>query len=107
MGADRARFLGYRSLLAVELVLAGLVPAGVAAAGRAGQVTVMTQNLYLGTGLNDAFTATSWSQLAAAGSQDWANVLASDFPARAGALADQIGRVRPDVVGLQEVTLWR
>ena len=67
----------------------------------------MTQNLYVGPPLNDAFAASSWEELVAAGSQAWANLLASDFPTRAGALADEIAEARPDVVGLQEVTLWR
>lgn len=107
MGSDRTRSVRYRSLLAVELLLAALVPAGVALAGSDAQVTVMTQNLYLGTGLTDAFTATSGTQLTAAATHDWANVLTTDFPARAAALAEEIARARPDVVGLQEVTLWR
>lgn len=31
---------------------------------------------------------------------------ATDFPERAGAIADQIARHDPEVVGLQEVALW-
>src|SRR4051794_21400025 len=71
------------------------------------QITVMTQNMYVGTGLTDTFEVSSWSGLVAAVSQDWANLLANDIPTRAGALADEIARVRPEVVGLQEVSLWR
>jgi endonuclease/exonuclease/phosphatase family metal-dependent hydrolase len=67
----------------------------------------MTQNLYLGTGLQDAFAASSWSELETAGSHAWATVLATDFPTRAAALAADVVRARPDVVALQEVTLWR
>jgi endonuclease/exonuclease/phosphatase family metal-dependent hydrolase len=107
MTSDRAHRLRYRLVLAVEPVLAALLPSCAAAAGGDAQITVMTQNLYVGTPLNDAFGASSWPELVAAGSQAWANLLASDFPTRAGALADDIARVRPDVVGLQEVTLWR
>jgi endonuclease/exonuclease/phosphatase family metal-dependent hydrolase len=88
-------------------VLAALLPSCAAAAGEDVQITVMTQNLYVGTPLNAAFAATSWPELVAAGGQAWANLLASDFPTRAGALADEITKARPDVVGLQEVTLWR
>lgn len=107
MGSVRTRSSRYRVLLAAELLLIALVPAGVAAAGGGAQVTVMTQNLYLGTGLTDAFTATSAPQLTAAATRDWAQVLTTDFPARAAALADEIAAARPDVVGLQEVSLWR
>jgi endonuclease/exonuclease/phosphatase family metal-dependent hydrolase len=71
------------------------------------QITVMTRNLYVGTGVGGVFGASSSSELLAAGSRAWADLLASDFPTRAGALADEIARSRPDVVGLQEVTLWR
>src|SRR5690348_2141680 len=96
-----------RSLLAVVPVLAATLSACVAAAGGGAQITVMTQNLYLGSALNGAFAASSWSQLAAAGSSVWTTVLANDFPTRAGVVADEIVQARPDVVGLQEVTLWR
>lgn len=103
MGAAAARVL-----LAVELVLVALIPAGVATAGGDPHVTVMTQNLFNGgNGLGEVFTASSPSALADGGSSTWAGLLATDFPARAAALADEIARIRPDVVGLQEVTLWR
>jgi endonuclease/exonuclease/phosphatase family metal-dependent hydrolase len=101
MGSDRGR-----ALLIGALLLA-LLSSCVAAVAGGTPVTVMTQNLYLGTGLGDAFAATSWPGLAAAGSHDWARVLAADFLTRAGVLADEIVRARPDVVALQEVSLWR
>jgi endonuclease/exonuclease/phosphatase family metal-dependent hydrolase len=107
MSSDPPRRLRSRSLLVVLTVLAGVLAPGAAVAPGARQITVMTQNLYVGTGLTDTFAASSWPELVAAGSQDWANVLANDVRARAGALADEIARVRPEVVGLQEVSLWR
>ena len=67
----------------------------------------MTRNLYLGSGLNNLAGVSGPAELATAVSEDWANVLATDFRTRAAALAEEIGQVRPDVVGLQEVTLWR
>jgi endonuclease/exonuclease/phosphatase family metal-dependent hydrolase len=113
MTSDHARSLVYRSLLAVGSMLAATLTACVAVAREDPQVrenvqiTVMTRNLYVGTGVGDVFRASSWSELVAAGSRAWATLLASDFPARAGALADEIAQAGPDVVGLQEVTLWR
>jgi endonuclease/exonuclease/phosphatase family metal-dependent hydrolase len=71
------------------------------------EITVMTQNLYLGAALGGVFAASSWPEFVAAGDSGWADLLANDFPARAEALADEISRMRPDVVGLQEVALWR
>src|SRR4051794_14566753 len=110
MTSDQARRPRLRSLLAVGSVLAALLPSCTAAAVQEGgdtRITVMTQNLYVGTPLNDAFGASTWPELVAAGSHAWANLLASDFPTRAAALADEMAGARPDVVGLQEVTLWR
>lgn len=71
------------------------------------KVTVMTRNLYLGTGLTDIVTATTFQQFVEAVTQARANVIATDFPARAEALADEIAENGPDLVGLQEVSLWR
>jgi len=106
----------HRTALAVVPVLAAaltactavLVPACSPAVPRDDvQITVMTQNLYVGTGVGEVFAATSEAELVAAGSRAWEALLATDFPTRAGALADEIEQARPDVVGLQEVTLWR
>jgi endonuclease/exonuclease/phosphatase family metal-dependent hydrolase len=71
------------------------------------QVTVMTQNLYLGTDLNPIFGAPSLPALFAAVGAGWAQVQSNDFPARAQAIADEIAASNPDLVGLQEATLYR
>ena len=71
------------------------------------QVTVMTQNLYLGTDLGPIFAAPNLPALFAAVGAGWNQVQANDFPARAQALADQIAAASPDLVGLQEATLFR
>jgi endonuclease/exonuclease/phosphatase family metal-dependent hydrolase len=71
------------------------------------QVTVMTQNLYLGTDLNPIFGAPNLPALFAAVGAGWAQVQANDFPARAEAIADEISAAQPDLVGLQEAELYR
>lgn len=71
------------------------------------QVTVMAQNLYLGTDLNPIFGAPSLPALFAAVGTGWLQVQANDFPARAQAIADQIAAAKPDLVGLQEAELYR
>ena len=71
------------------------------------QVTVMTQNLYLGTDLNPIFGAQSLPALLGAVGAGWAQVQANDFPARAQAIADEIAAAKPDLVGLQEAELYR
>jgi hypothetical protein len=114
--AGRERAAGaprHRTLVAVGAVLVATLSACTAGAredrqgGADRQLTVMTRNLYLGTGLSDAYGATSWPELVAAGSNDWTDLLRNDAPARMGAIADEIARARPDAVGLQEVALWR
>jgi endonuclease/exonuclease/phosphatase family metal-dependent hydrolase len=111
MVAPRTSSTRSRWVLAILLVvLAALLPPSAASAGdRDGgpTLTVMTRNLYLGTGLNNTVTATTPEQLVEAVTDDWAHVVATDFPTRAGALAAEVGQTRPDVIGLQEVTLWR
>jgi endonuclease/exonuclease/phosphatase family metal-dependent hydrolase len=93
---------------AVLAVLAALVSPGIATAAQGGpKLTVMTRNLYLGSGLTNLLAARSPLELAQAATQDWANVVATNFPVRARALAGEIAGAHADVVGLQEVTLWR
>ena len=84
------------------------MPAGTAAGTAGGpELTVMTRNLYLGTGLDNTVTATTPGALVAAATQDWLNVVANDFPTRTRALAEEIVQAQPDVLALQEVSLWR
>jgi hypothetical protein len=84
--------------------------AGQAAEGKAAEggppVTVMTRNLYLGSELGSLFAAQNQEQLVGATSQIWANMIASDFPARAEVLAAEVAEHRPLLIGLQEVSRW-
>ena len=66
----------------------------------------MTQNLYLGSSLAPALTATSPTAFVAAVAQIYTTVQYTNFPARAEAIADEIDANHPDLVGLQEVTNW-
>jgi hypothetical protein len=88
----------------------GKATPGEAAAGTAAQggppVTVMTRNLYLGSELGSLFEAQSEAQLVGAATQIWANMRASDFPARAEVLAAEVAEHRPLLIGLQEVSRW-
>src|ERR1051325_11542242 len=101
----------FKTLLAVAATALLAVPVARAeqphpfAADR--QVTVNTQNLYLGTDLNPIFGAPSLPALFAAVGAGWAQVQSNDFPARAQAIADEIAASNPDLVGLQEATLYR
>lgn len=82
-------------------------------------VTVMTRNLYLGADINRPVEAALAAQqqggsdveillALAAGSEATRNIVdQTDFRVRARLLADEIKRTAPDLVGLQEVALWR
>jgi endonuclease/exonuclease/phosphatase family metal-dependent hydrolase len=70
------------------------------------RMTVMTQNLYLGTDLVPIATAPDLPTFQQRAAQGFRNVRATNFPARAKALARIIDRTDPDLVGLQEVTTW-
>jgi endonuclease/exonuclease/phosphatase family metal-dependent hydrolase len=82
-------------------------------------VTVMTRNLYLGADINRPVEAALAAQAADASDAEIVQALAvatdatrrivdaTDFPTRSRLLAHEIATTRPDLVGLQEVALWR
>lgn len=103
-----ARRLAWLLALAAMLVAAALPAAAQAHHGSKPEkeLTVMSRNLYLGTGLNGLIGVTAGG-IPGAAYAAWNNVVATNFPARSAALAKEIDRADADVVGLQEVTWWR
>ncbi len=75
------------------------------------EVKAMTRNLYLGGDIElvlaDMAAGAPPAQVLADANSVWGTVQATDFPERARAIAAEIAAQRPDVVGLQEVALWR
>ncbi len=97
-------------LAIVAAFVAALLVPGAAAAkpGDEGKVTnVMTRNLYLGADLAPAIGAPSLEAFVAANGRILREVTANDFPTRAKGLVQEILAQKPDLVGLQEVALWR
>jgi hypothetical protein len=90
---------------AVALSIAVGVPT--AAAARKQPIKVTSYNIFQGSELSHTLSAKSLAALPAAVAADYANVIASNIPARAAALAAEIKASKPDLVGLQEAVLWR
>src|SRR5262245_16130096 len=95
----------------VIVALAGVVgPRAAAADPKGKKVTVMTRNLYAGGDLGPATAAVLSGNVSAILTEVgalWESVRATNFPARAEALALEVRDAKPDLIGLQEASLWR
>lgn len=69
-------------------------------------IRVATYNVYLGADLTVIFAATDPADLSRRARAVFDQVVATDFPARAAAIARLLVRDRVDLVGLQEVARW-
>lgn len=96
------------AMLFVLLLAASAPPASAQVlSGGKENLRVMTYNVYEGADLKTAFSATEPNQFLVAVGAILANVQATNPPARAVAIARQIGKANPTLVSLQEVTEWR
>jgi endonuclease/exonuclease/phosphatase family metal-dependent hydrolase len=102
----RAR-VGFALALAVGAVAVLALPAGAQARSRGTKVKVMTRNLYLGADLSPALNASTTNDFVDANGQIVRDVHTNNFPVRSKGLAQEILAKNPDLVGLQEVSLWR
>jgi len=91
-----------RSVAAVLLLL--LVSA--CAEETQSQLTVASRNLYLGGAIFPVVQAPDAAGVFVASFQLWSMVQATNFPARATLIANEIAATNPDVIGLQEVAKW-
>ena len=88
-------------------VAAALGPATPAQARDKQQLKVATYNIYQGADLTPLVTAPTQQELVRRAGIAYAQVVATDFPARARAISRLLRKDRPNVVGLQEVALWK
>jgi endonuclease/exonuclease/phosphatase family metal-dependent hydrolase len=80
---------------------------GIVQTATAQPVKTMTRNVYLGANLTPAIVAPDLPTLVAATGKILRDVTHNDFPTRAEGLAQEILETKPDLIGLQEVALWR
>ena len=105
---NRIRRYGLASA-AITLVIAmiALPSAAQAASSNQLQITAMTYNLFQGSELTEAISATTPKQFLAAVAADYGEVQRTDFPERAQAIAAEAQSAAPDLIGLQEAALWQ
>ena len=98
-------------LALIAAAAAALLAPAAGTAARKGKkaptVTVMTRNLYLGADLGPAIGAPDLESAINGAGEIINDVDASNFPARAKLLAAEIAKAKPDLLGLQEVALWK
>lgn len=102
-----ARSLAFSATLGPVLVSANANPAGDSGIGAKRDLKVITQNVYIGAELDAIATATDPSQIPILVAQTLGKIVATDFPVRTEAIAQEILGEHPDVICLQEVTLFQ
>ena len=94
------------TLLITVLVAALAIPAA-AHAKTNPKITVMTRNVFLGADLAPAINAPDLPSAVDGAGVIWNELQSTKFAERAVPLAREIRRSKADLVGLQEVALWR
>jgi endonuclease/exonuclease/phosphatase family metal-dependent hydrolase len=92
---------------ALLVALSALVALPAAASAKKQDLKVMARNVYLGADLIPLAGAADRAAFEQAAAQRFQTVQSNDFPRRAKALAAEIRKAKPDVIGVQEATIWR
>jgi Endonuclease/Exonuclease/phosphatase family len=101
--------LGTKLLTAAAVSAVALISAVPAHAARKDpvDVKVMTRNIFLGGDILKPVSAPDRAGFEQGATELWQEVQSTDFPSRAPLLAKEIDQQEPDLIGLQEVALWR
>jgi len=70
-------------------------------------VKIMTRNLYLGADLIPLAVQPDLATFEQAAAARFQTVLKNDFPTRAKAIAGEIAKEKPDLIGIQEAAVWK
>jgi endonuclease/exonuclease/phosphatase family metal-dependent hydrolase len=96
------------TLLATAALIAGVLPGAAGADDdQSGRVSVMSRNLYVGSSYSHVLDAKDPLAFVEGATVFWSHVEQTNFRARAEALADEVAATRPDLIGLQEASLFR
>jgi endonuclease/exonuclease/phosphatase family metal-dependent hydrolase len=96
----------YRFVLLIALVVpASPVHGDSPVVAPKASITVMSRNLYVGASFNPLVGASTPNDISERVATVYETILSSQFPRRAEAIADEIVRKQPDLVGLQEAPL--
>ena len=104
----RRRARGRAVAVAAAIGIGSVVfPAAADAAKKPAKPDVMTRNLYLGADLGPAIAAPTAGEAYTAVGDIYENMVDMNFNARAKLLANEIEASSPELIGLQEVSMWR
>ena len=101
---------------ALALCVAALAAASFAPAASAAKkkqkdpdptLKVMTRNIYLGGNIFLPIGAPDRAAFESKTQELWDQIRFTNFPARATLLANEVKKTKPDLIGLQEVAIWR
>ncbi len=96
------------AVLVAAAMLAAAGPIADAKRAKSSKVTVMTRNLYLGTDLIPIATADPGAPAEKAAGDAFREATVTNQPKQRMILvAEEIAKTHPDVVGLQELSIWR
>ena len=92
-----------KMFMKVAITLSAILLFTMASAATAEEHTVMTRNLYLGAEIQSLVYAETLEEFLKGAQEALAKIAATNFPARAEALAAEIIEKKPHLIGLQEV----
>ena len=96
-----------RTVAALLVALSACVALPAAASAKKQDLKVMTRNVYLGADLIPLAAAPDQQTFEQNAAQRFQTVERNDFVRRAKALAAEIKKAKPDIIGVQEATVWR